>query len=114
MKNEKFIKESGQESPDAKENLESRKKEFKFRLEAARSILGRAYVWERILEFDEAIKEKYPEDYTNYYALQVLIGSGGEGTISGTTEFTEFDFPEKEVEKFIDQLEEEAWLKSQE
>lgn len=114
MENKEFIKESGQEIPDAKEDLEFRVGKLKRDLEAARSVLGRITVHERILEFDKAMREKYPEDYTNYYALQVLIGSGAEGTMSGKIEFTEFDFPEKEVEKFIDQLEEEIWLKSEE
>lgn len=114
MENKKFIKESGQEIPDAKEYLEFRKGKLKRDLEAARKVLGETTVHARVLEFKETVEGAYPEDYNKYYAYHVIIGSGGEGTASGKIEFTEFDFPEKEVEKFIDQLEEEIWLKSKE
>ncbi len=118
MENKEFTKEPGQEGPVVekdeviKEKFKTQIREFELCLDAARSVLGAKHVWERILEFDEAVKNKYPEDYINYYALQVLISSGAKGTTSGETKFTEFDFPEKEVENFIDRLEEEAWLKS--
>lgn len=88
------------------EDLEFRKGKLKGDLEAARKVLGETAVHKRVLEFKEIVEGKYP-DFDKYYAYHALIGSGMKGTDSGTTEFTEFDFPEKEVEKFIEQLENE-------
>lgn len=119
MEKEKFTKESGQDGSvvekKIEEDLEFRKGKLKRDLEAARKVLGETTVHERVLEFKETVEGKYP-DFDKYYAYHALIGSGAgeEGTMLGKTEFTEFDFPEKEVEKFIEQLENEILDKSKE
>lgn len=113
MEKEEFTKKSEQEGSVVEKNeiieedLEFRVGKLKRDLEAARKVLGETTVHARILEFKETVEGAYPNDYNKYYAYHVLIGSGGEGTASGKIEFTEFDFPEKEVENFIDQLEDE-------
>jgi hypothetical protein len=119
MGKKEFIEEPGREGLAVEkekvieEDLEFRAGKLKRDLEAAKKVLGETAVHKRILEFERIIKEEYP-DFDKYYAYHALISSGMKGTDSGTIELTKFDFPENEVEKFIEQLEEEILDKSEE